>query len=114
MKLPKITFKIFFSQILVGGPSSAMIVVRWKARALKLSGKANWDLSDDQYYTEFVSWCGDNFFRYGGRVDGWGLDLYGKFHSFFNPSLIRERFEKNIFRNFPYKGVTPLFNLSGK
>ena len=41
LKLPKNHFKTnFFFQFLVGGPSSAMIVVIWEAQTLNLSGRA--------------------------------------------------------------------------
>ena len=54
---------------------------------------ANWQLSDDPYHTDFVSWHVDHFsffefFPLIG-VGGWGLDLDGKFHYFFNNLSVR-------------------------
>ena len=47
LKLPKNHFKtnFFFLQFLVGGPSSAMIVVIWEAQTSNLSGRAIRQLS---------------------------------------------------------------------
>ena len=48
LKLAKIILKqtFFLLQFLVGGPSSAMIVVIWEAQTSNLSGRAIWQLSD--------------------------------------------------------------------
>ena len=68
MILPKKQFKKKFSSIFDGGrPSSATIMVGCEA-----SRRAIWQLSDDPYHTDFVSWQG-----------GGGQTFSGKFHKFF-------------------------------
>ena len=68
--LPNNQFKthLFFSIFGWGGPFSAWISVRRVAQTSNLSGEAIWQVSEDPYHTEFVSWHVDNFSING---DGW-------------------------------------------
>ena len=61
--LPNNQFKthLFFSIFGWGGPFSAWISVRRVAQTSNLSGEAIWQVSEDPYHTEFVSWRVDHF-----------------------------------------------------
>ena len=62
LKLSKNHLKTdYFFQTLVGGPVNLLSSDYGGAQTLKLSGKANWQMSDDLYHTEFVSWYVDYF-----------------------------------------------------
>ena len=57
--------------------------MKWETETSNVSGRAIWQLSDDPYHTEFVSWHVDHFlfflfFPLRG-VGGWGPELNGKF-----------------------------------
>ena len=45
----------------MGRPFSAWILVRRLCQTLKLCREAIWQVSEDPYHTEFVSWCIDHF-----------------------------------------------------
>ena len=73
--LPHIQFKthLFFSIFGWGGPFSAWILVRRVAQTSNLSGEAIWQVSEDPYHTEFVSWRVDHFsFFYFFSTSGGG------------------------------------------
>ena len=94
--LPKDHFKthLFFSIFGWGDPSQLGSWSYGCVKPLKLSREAIWQVSEDPYHTEFVSWQVDHFsfffifFPLRGE-EGGGQKLSGKFHYFFffNPSL---------------------------
>ena len=75
---------LFFFNFRVGGPFSAWIRVWRGCLSFKLSREAIWQVSEDPYHTEFVSWRVDLFlfFIFFPRRGG-GHTLSGKFHYFF-------------------------------
>ena len=77
--LPNNHFKthLFFSIFGWGGPFSAWILVRRVAQTSKLSGEAIWQVSEDPYHTEFVSWRVDHFsfFYFFSTKGGGGRSL---------------------------------------
>ena len=99
--LPNNHFKthLFFSIFGWGGPFSAWILVGRVAQTSKLSGEAIWQVSEDPYHTEFVSWRVDHFlfFYFFSTNGGGGQALSGKFHYFFYPSLWFSQESAHIF-----------------
>ena len=75
---------LFFSIFGWGDPYQLGSWSEGCVKPLKLSRKAIWQVSEDPYHTEFVSWRVDHFsFFYFFSTRGGGQTLSGKFHYFF-------------------------------
>ena len=103
--LPNNHFKthLFFSIFGWGGPFSAWILVGRVAQTSKLSGEAIWQVSEDPYHTEFVSWRVDHFsfFYFFPLMEGVRRLVENSTNFFFlNPSLSQIQDSKRLLCTF--------------
>ena len=99
--LPNNQFKthLFFSIFGWGGPFSAWILVGRVAQTSKLSGEAIWQVSEDPYHTEFVSWHVDHFWFF--RIKNyWKIPIF-----FFEPfPYLQGESTSSFLGSYPFLG----------